>query len=156
MTLDLRPAILPFLLLGTPAQGKSFSYAGVSLGSDLEGVAARYPNSTRQGSYIRLGPEDVHDHISGIEVSGTGHNRRVRVIFELQDATGQPQYPRCRDIETQITSAFGPPQEIRRFAEEASPRADRTWRSGTEQLALLCFRGVGGRFWAEAVQITSR
>jgi hypothetical protein len=149
-------ALLIAALLAAPAQGKPFFYAGVSLSSDLEVVAARYPHSTRQDSYIRLGPEDVHDHISGIEVSGTGHNRRVRVIFELQDATGQPQYPRCRAIEARIASTFGPPQEIRRFAEEASPRADRIWRSETEQLALLCFGGVGGVFLAEAVQITPR
>jgi hypothetical protein len=143
-------------LLGVPQQGTSYAYAGVSLSSDFKVVAARYPHSLPQDSYVRLEPEDAHDHISAIEVSGAGPSRRVRVTFEIEETTGRPRYPRCSEIEAKLVSTYGAPQEIRRFSEEASLRADRIWRSETEQLVLLCFRGVGGAFWAEAVQITPR
>jgi hypothetical protein len=149
-------AFLPLLLLAVPEQAPSFSYAGVSLLSDFREITSRYPHSIPQSDYVRLEPEDVHDHISAIEVSGTGLSRRVRISFEIQQATGQPEYPQCREIEAKLASTFGAPREIRRFSEEASLRADRIWRSETEELALLCFRGVGNALWAEAVQITRR
>jgi len=51
---DLRLVVLPLLALGIPARAPSFTYAGVSLASDIQTVAARYPHSTPQGDYIRL------------------------------------------------------------------------------------------------------
>jgi hypothetical protein len=148
--------MIPLLLAVAPGQSASFSYAGVSLESDLAQVAARYPHSTRQGDYLRLDPQDVHDHISSIEVSGSGLGRRVRIAFELQDASGRPRYPRCKEIEARLLTPFGAPKEIRRFSEEASLRADRVWQSDREELALLCFRMSEGPLLAEAVQITRR
>jgi hypothetical protein len=152
---DPRWAILPLLVVGLPKQAPSFTYAGVGLASDLASVAARYPHSTPQGDYIRLEPTDIRDHVSAIEVSGTGPSRRVRVGFETQDSSGRPDYPRCRAIEAGLVARFGRPRDIRRFSEEASPRADRVWRSATEELTLVCFREAGA-WWAEAVQIARR
>jgi hypothetical protein len=100
-------------------------------------------------------PEDVHDHISAIEVSGTGSTRRVRIAFETQAGGGQAEYPRCETLEAKLIGQFGRPQTVRRFMEEASPRADRIWRSQTEELTLICF-AERGRLWAEAVIITPR
>lgn len=147
-------AIRPLLVLAT-AQAKPFSYAGIGLGSDLRSVAAQYPHSTPQTSFIRLAPQDIRDHVSAIEISGAGPTRRVRIAFETEGPQG-PAYPRCSTIETRLVTEFGPPQEIRRFSEEASRRADRLWRSKSEELALLCFTGARGGLWAEAVQITPR
>jgi hypothetical protein len=144
------------LLVVAPVQGKPFSFAGVGLASDLRTVAARYPHSEAQASSIRLAPEDIRDHVSAIEISGTGPTRRVRVAFETEGPKGVPEYPRCGTIEARLIAEFGAPQEIRRFSEEASQRADRLWRSTSEELALLCFTGARGGLWAEAVQITPR
>jgi len=81
MTSNRRRSLLTLLLIGASEQGASYAYAGVGLSSDFKAVAARYPHSTPQGSYLRLGPQDVHDHISGIELSGTGPARRVRITI---------------------------------------------------------------------------
>lgn len=156
MTAALSRALCALLLWGTQVQVPTFAFAGVSLSSDFRAVAARYPHSRPQSEYVSLAPEDVHDHISAIEVSGTGSTRRVRIAFETRGASGQPEYPRCATIEAQLIGQFGRPQAVRRFMEEASPRADRIWRSRTEELTLVCFEAERGRLWAEAVQITSR
>ena len=148
-------ALYALLLWGAQAQTPAFSFDGVSLGSDFPAVAARYPHSTPQDGYVSLAPEDVHDHISAIEVSGNGPTRRVRIAFETRGPAGQAEYPRCATIEGQLVGRFGRPQEVRRFMEEASPRADRVWRSLTEELTLICF-AERGHLWAEAVQITPR
>jgi hypothetical protein len=138
------------------AQPQLFSFAGISLASDLKSVAARYPNSSPQASYISIAPKDSHDHISAIEISGSGPGRRIRIAFEMQKSDGRPTYPSCRDVEMKLTRAYGRPHQIRRFSEEASRRADRAWRSETEELVLLCFDAGRGRLYAEAVQITAR
>jgi hypothetical protein len=144
------------LLLGFSAQARSFAYAGIGLNTDLKAVAARYPHSTFQGSYVHLAPEDIHDHISVVEVSGSGASRRVRVAFELQRPDGTLDYPRCSVVEAELVGTYGSPREIRRFSEEASPRADRIWQSKTEVMTLICFKGAGGTYLAEAVQISPR
>jgi quercetin dioxygenase-like cupin family protein len=144
------------LLLVLAVQAKPYSYAGIGLGSDIGTVARRYPHSTAQASSLRLAPEDIRDHVSAIEISGTGPGRRVRIAFETDGPQGAPEYPRCRAIEAALVAQFGAPTEIRRFSEEASARADRLWRSPSEELALLCFTDAQGRLWAEAVQITPR
>ena len=148
--------VIPTLLLGSfQVQAPPFSFAGVSLTSDFRTVAARYPHSTPQSEYVLLAPEDVRDHVSAIEISGSGPTRRVRIGFETHGTSGQLEYPRCATIESKVRTQFGRPQEIRSFMEEASPRADRIWRSQTEELTLLCFADRG-HLWAEAVQITPR
>jgi hypothetical protein len=148
-------ALYALLLCGAQVQISAFSFAGVGLSSDFQAVAARYPHSTPQDGYVSLTPEDVHDHISAIEVSGAGSTRRVRIAFETRGAAGQAEYPRCATIEAQLIGRFGRPQAVRRFMEEASPRADRLWRSQTEELTLICF-AARRHLWAEAVQITPR
>jgi hypothetical protein len=151
----LRSAVLTLLLFAGPPQARSFTYAGIGLGSDFKTIAARHPHSTPQGEYLRLEPEDMHDHISGIGVSGTGAGRRVRITFEMVGPKDRPLYPKCGEIEATLVKAYGPPQDIRRFSEEASPRADRIWRSAGEEMTLVCFR-EHRVLWAEAVQIIRR
>jgi hypothetical protein len=143
----------PFALALPPPA--AFSFAGVSLASDLKEIAARHPHSSARDGYIYIDPADAHDHISGIGISGTGATRRVRITFETRDARQQPQYPACTEVEATLARSFGPPTQIRRFREESSWRADRIWSSQTEELTLLCFRDTSaGRYLAEAVQIT--
>lgn len=150
-----RPALYALSLWGAQLQVPTLSYAGISLNSDFQAVAARYPHSRPEREYISLAPEDVHDHISAIEISGTGSTRRVRIAFETSGAGGHPEYPSCATIEARVSHQFGRPQAVRRFMEEASPRADRVWHSRTESLTLICF-SEKGHLWAEAVQITPR
>ncbi len=130
----------------------TFTFDGVSLDTDFKIIAAKYKGSDVQDAYVRLSPADVHDHISSIEVSGAGASRRVRIGFELESAKG-PIYPTCADIEQRLTQPYGKPDDIRRFSEEATPRADRIWRSPTEMLTLLCFQSRT-QWLAEAVMIT--
>jgi hypothetical protein len=137
-------------------QIRAFSFAGVSLASDLNQVAARYRNSQRSGSYIYVDPRDSHDHISGIEVSGSGPARRVRVSFEMRRDGRSPKFPTCAEVQAKLERQFGRPHNIRRFSEEASRRADRVWRSRSEELTLICFAGSRARWLAEAVQINAR
>jgi uncharacterized protein YcgL (UPF0745 family) len=137
-------------------QSRAFSFGGVSLASDLNQVAARYPRSQRSGSYIYVDPRDSHDHISGIEVSGTGPARRVRISFETRPDGRSPSFPTCVEVQAKLERQFGRPQTIRRFSEEASRRADRVWRSRTQELTLICFAGSRGTWLAEAVQINAR
>ena len=156
MSFDCGGALRGLLIMGVQVQASTFAFAGVSLSSDFRTVAARYPHSTPQDQYVSLAPEDIHDHISAIEISGSGSNRRVRVAFETLGAGGRHDYPQCAAIEAKLAAQFGRPQAIRRFHEESSPRADRIWRSQTEQLTLICFGGERGRLSAEAVEITPR
>ena len=145
-----------FLALAVLAQAQTrpspFTFDGVGLDTDFKAVAAKYKNSERQDAYVRLSPADVHDHISSIEVSGTGATRRVRIGFELESPKG-PVYPTCAAIEQRITKTYGKPDDIRRFSEEATPRADRVWKSAAETMTLLCFQ-QRGQWLAEAVMIT--
>lgn len=138
------------------AQVQPFTFAGVGLQSDFKTVVARYPHSRPQDQYVSLDAQDIHDHISAIEVSGAGPTRRVRIAFETHPAGKRVDYPSCAAVETTLVQRYGPPQDIHHFVEEASPRADRVWRSATEELTLICFKGPGRQFLAEAVQITPR
>src|SRR5262245_6536591 len=101
------------------AQVRPFSFAGVGLQTDFKSVAARYPHSTPQDQYITLAQQDVHDHISAIEVSGSGQTRRVRVAFETHPNGRQADYPTCVAIEAQLVRQYGRPHLVRRFMEEA-------------------------------------
>jgi hypothetical protein len=149
-------ALHALILAAFQIPAATFSFDGVSLQSDFRDVAARYSHSTPQDQYVSLDPRDIHDHISMIEVSGTGRSRRVRIAFETRPDGQHADYPTCAAIEARLVTRFGRPQEIRRFYEEASARADRIWRSPTEELTLICFTGARRRVLAEAVQITPR
>ena len=155
MKIVLRLALVAIPVASVLSQPRGFSFAGVSLNSDFKTVAARYHRSTPQDSYISLVPEDSHDHISAIGISGAGPTRRVRITFEMKTAKGR-EYPSCAEMEARIVRSNGPPKQIRRFDEEASRRADRIWQSKTEELALHCFGRPGGRLLAEAVQVAPR
>ena len=146
-------ANLAVSVVALASQPAPFSFAGVTLDSDLDQIAIRYPHSTRAGQYIRVAPEDSHDHISAIEISGAGPSRRVRISFEIRREGQRPDYPTCAQVQRKLEQQFGPPGRIRRFAEEASQRADRHWTHRAEALMLICFAGAGGRLFAEAVQI---
>jgi hypothetical protein len=155
MKIVLRLALVAIPVASVLSQPGGFSFAGVSLSSDFKTVAARYRRSTPQASYISLVPEDSHDHISAIGISGAGPTRRVRIAFEIRTAKGL-EYPTCAEMEARIVRSYGRPQQIRRFDEEASKRADRIWQSKIEELALLCFARPGARLLSEAVQIAPR
>lgn len=77
--------LVPLLLaVATPAlaQEGPLTFAGLGLRSDVATVEARYPRSRRVGNYVYVAPEESHDHIYGIEVSGVEPGRRLRVTFE--------------------------------------------------------------------------
>ena len=137
-----------FLPAAALCQAQGLMFDGIGLESDFKHVASRFPHSRPQDQHVSLAPEDIHDHISAIEVSGEGKTRRVRVSFEtLPDGT-HADYPSCAAVEATLVKRYGRPSHVRRFTEEASPRADRVWRSAGEELTLLCFQrpGARGRF----------
>jgi uridine kinase len=138
--------LVPLLLVvATPAfaQERPLTFAGLGLGSDVATVEARYPRSHRVGDYVYVAPEESHDHIYGIEVSGVEPGRRLRVTFERPDGVPSPdgsgRYPTCASVQGVIERANGSPASILEFAEEASWRSDRVWRRGLEELRLICF-----------------
>lgn|SRR5262245_38552038 len=137
-------------------QASHFSFAGISLDSDFKTVAARYPHSRPQDQYVSLAPEDVHDHVTSIAISGTGRSRLVRIAFDLARDGGAPDYPSCEGIEAMVVAEYGRPTTVRRFYEERMRRADRVWQSVGEEMQLVCFEGSRNRFLAEAVQIYPR
>jgi hypothetical protein len=155
MSPNLRWILLYASLTGLLAQAQHFAFAGVGLRSDLQQVAARYPRSVPLGQHLVLAPEDAHDGISTIEISGTGGGRRVRISFETRPDGREPDYPRCREVEEKVAQLYGRPHQIVRFNEESSRRVDRVWRSATEEMRLVCFKGAR-RLLAEAVLITTR
>jgi hypothetical protein len=83
----------------------------------------------------------------------------VRLSLERpRDATGraQPVYPKCKVIESSLRARYGAPDEVRKFAEEASKHADRIWKGKQETLTLACFAGPNGELLAEAAVIAAR
>ena len=80
----------------------------------------------------------------------------MRVAFETRPDRQHAAYPMCAAIEAQLVRQYGHPHFVRRFLEEASSRADQIWRSGTEERTLVCFKGPGRAFLAEAALITTR
>ena len=105
-------------------------------------------------------PEESHDHIYGIEVSGVEPGRRLRVTFERPEGVPSPdgsgRYPTCASVQQKLERAYGSPASILEFAEEASWRADRLWSRGAEELRLICFgeRNRPASLQAEAVVFT--
>ena len=133
------------------AQAPVFLFGGVGLASDLSQVARRYPHSLRNGDILYVDPADTTDHISTIALSGAGPSRRLRVTFELERG-GRKDNPACADVQRMLDAQFGVPT-IRTFREEAVERADRQWRSATEEMTLVCFAGPRRAWLAEAVVI---
>jgi hypothetical protein len=134
-----------------------FTFAGLDLDSDLDSIAKRYPQSTRVGDYLYVSPRDCKTSISGIELSGAGPTRRLRIAFESRGSNGRPVYPVCGDVQRGIEKSYGKPM-VREFSEEASRRSDRIWRSAGEQMTLICFANPGRAtpLFAEAVVIVPR
>lgn len=135
------------------------SYAGIGLGTTLAAARARFPNSKVVGDYIYVADRDRRDQVSGIQLAGNGKPRTVRLNFERpRDAAGrgQPQFPKCKAIEAELRGRYGAPDEVRKFAAEAPPRANRVWKGARETLTLVCFAGPSGELLAEAVAIASR
>ena len=151
-----RTAAIVVIVAGSPLQAPTFSFAGVGLRSDIREVASRYPHSSPDNGYLILSPQDVHDHISEIGLTGEGPTRRVRVGFETRPDGRHLDYPPCAAIEAKLVSRFGRPNAVRRFDEEATVRVDRVWQSPAEEMMLMCFVGPRRREVAEAVVITPR
>jgi hypothetical protein len=149
------PAIA--LLVAAPAAAEPMSYAGVSLGTTLAAAKAQFPTSKFASDYIYVSDRDRRDQVSGIRLAAGGKPRMVRLEFERpRDARGQPAFPKCKVIESDLRARYGAPSEVRKFAEEAQLRADRVWKGKGETLTLVCFAGPSGELLAEAVVIAAR
>jgi hypothetical protein len=136
-----------------------FAYADISLQTSLAEVRKRFPNSKMAGDTIEVSDRDRRDQVSGIQLAGTRQPPRVRLSFERpRDAAGrgQPQFPKCKVIEAELRGRYGAPDEVRKSAAAAPPRADRIWQGARETLTLVCFAGPSGELLAEAVVIAAR
>lgn len=153
-------ALLAGIAAPAVAQEAGFTFAGLGLKSDVATVSARYPRSTRVGSYFYVRPEESHDHIYGVEVPGAGPGRRLRISFErpagVPSPDGSGRYPTCAQVQRTIERTYGLPASIMEFAEGASWREDRLWQRGAEELRLICFgtRGRPASLLAEGLLIT--
>jgi len=140
-----------------PAEEAGFRFAGLKVTSDLGAVATGFPHSRRAGDYLYVAPQDSRDHIYGIELSGTGESRRLRISFErpreVPEDPDSPRTPPCNRIQEQVERQYGPPRSVREFAEESARRSDRQWERDGEQLTLVCHGGTDGLLCAEAVVI---
>jgi hypothetical protein len=133
------------------------SYAGVGLATTLAAARAQFPNSKVAGDYIYVSDRDRRDQVSGIRLPASGEPRIVRLDFERpRDGRGQPAYPKCKGIESDLRARYGAPGEVRKFAAEAQLRADRVWQGKGDTLTLVCFAGPSGELLAEAVVIAAR
>jgi hypothetical protein len=136
-----------------------FAYADISLQTSLAEARKRFPNSKMVGDTIEVSDRDRRDQVSGIQLAGTRKPPMVRLSFERpRDAAGrgQPQFPKCKVIESDLRGRYGAPDEVRKSAEAARPRADRVWQGARETLTLVCFAGPSGELLAEAVVIAAR
>jgi hypothetical protein len=136
-----------------------FAYADISLQTSLAEARKRFPNSKMVGDTIEVSDRDRRDQVSGIRLAGTRKPPMVRLSFERpRDAAGrgQPQFPKCKVIESDLRGRYGAPDEVRKSAEAARPRADRVWQGARETLTLVCFAGPSGELLAEAVVIAAR
>jgi len=133
-----------------------FAYADISLQTTVAEARKRFPNSKVAGDHVYVADQDRRDQVSGIQVAGTRKPPLVRLSFARpRDSAGrgQPQFPKCKAIEADLRARYGAPDEVKKFAGEAPPRADRIWKGARETLTLVCFAGPGGELLAEAVVI---
>ncbi len=145
------------LLAAPVAAAEPMSYAGVGLATTLAAAKARFPNSRVAGDYIHVSDRDRRDQVSAIRLAGSARPPVVRFEFERpRDGRGQPAFPKCKLVEADLRARYGAPDEVRKFAEAAPPRADRIWNGKGETLTLVCFAGPTGELLAEAVVIAGR
>jgi hypothetical protein len=155
----LRGILLVVVLAVPAAAAEPMSYAGIGRATTLAAAKARFPNSRVLGDYIYVAEQDRRDQVSGVQLAGSGKPRRVRLSFERpRDGAGrgQPQFPKCKVIESDLRARYGAPDEVKKLVEEAQLRADRVWKGARETLTLVCFAGPSGELLAEAVVIASR
>jgi hypothetical protein len=144
------------LLAAAPALGaEPFAYAGIGLDATAGSMRAKFPNSKVAGDYVHVADQDSRDHVYGIGIPGAKKPRSVRVSFERPGGS-RPGFPKCKVVEARLRAGFGAPHEIRKFAEERSPRADRVWKGARETMTLVCFAGPNGELLAEAVVIAEK
>ena len=136
-----------------PTPPPRLTYAGIGLASDVDQVAATFPNSRRVGTHIYVDPRDVRDHITGIELSAAG----AWFFFDRPARPGDPasaaRYPPCEQIQARIEARHGMADTVEAFFEERQRRSDRQWLRTEEWLWLKCFAGADGGLLAEAVVI---
>ncbi|MEW5980613.1 MAG: hypothetical protein AB1898_32965 [Acidobacteriota bacterium] len=142
--------IIGLLAASQSVLANSFEFAGLSRATTVQYVAKRYPNSTISGTYVRVSPKDMHDHIVGIELFAPNLSKRLRINFGSPDH----KYPPCEVVESSIVSKHGPPSEVREFREEASQNRYLAWQLELETVHLQCFRSSGnGKYSAEAIAV---
>jgi hypothetical protein len=153
-------SILLLMLFAAPAAAaEPMSYAGIGLGTTLSAAKGRFPNSKVVGDTIYVSDRDRRDQVSGVQLAGTRKPPMVRLSFERprdSASRGQPQFPKCKVIESGLRGRYGAPDEVRKLAEGVQPRADRIWKGAQETLTLVCFAGPAGELLAEAVVIAAR
>jgi hypothetical protein len=136
-----------------------FAYADISLQTTLTEARKRFPNSKVVGDTIYVADQDRRDQVSGVRLAGTRKPPMVRLSFERprdSASRGLPQFPKCKVVEADLRGRYGAPDEVRKSAAEAQPRADRIWKGARETLTLVCFAGPSGELLAEAVVIAAR
>jgi hypothetical protein len=144
------------LLAAAPAfAAEPFAYSGIGLDATAAGMRARFPNSKLAGDYVHVADKDSRDHVYGVGLPGAKKPRSVRVSFERPGGS-RPGHPKCKVVEARLRAGYGAPGEIRKFAQERNPRADRIWKSDRETMTLVCLAGPNGELLAEAVVIAER
>lgn len=136
-----------------------FAYADISLQTTLAEARKRFPSSKVVGDTIYVSDRDRRDQVSGIRLAASGKPRMVRLSFERpRDSAGrgQPQFPKCKVIESDLRARYGAPDEVKKFDAEAQLHADRVWKGARETLTLVCFAGPSGELLAEAVVIAGQ
>ena len=138
---------------------EGFAYAGIGLSTTVDEARKRFPTSQLSGDTIYVSDQDRREQVSGIQLAAGGTPRRVRLSFERPRGSagrGQPQFPKCKVVESDLRARYGAPDEIAKHAEATRPRADRIWKGARETLTLVCFAGPSGELLAEAVVIAGR
>jgi hypothetical protein len=146
-------ASLPALL---PAQRAPLTFAGIGRQTELNRLASAFPHSDRVGNAIRVAPEDVRDHIYGIEVSGSGASQRITLSFERPGSSSSDaalRYPACAEAQSLLQRHYGMPSAMRTLPSASVVRSERQWKSGDELLTLTCFMDDHDRLLAESVRI---
>jgi len=143
------------LLLGAirvwPAE--NFAFAGLSPRTTVQEAQKRYSRSLFTGRHVYVSEADSHDHIYGIDLPGSGEPR-VRIFFEYR-RRDHNEYPRCEQVATAIRRQYGKPANIQEYDEERSRNRRLIWRSGNEELSLLCFQMGRQPLFAAELTITS-
>lgn len=138
---------------------ESLAYSGIGLATMMTALKTQFPNSRADGDALEVDERDSRDHIYGVQLIGRGKSRVVRIGFARPsggESRKQPRFPKCKVVEAAVRAKHGAPDEVRKFSEEATQRADRIWKSSGETLTLRCFVGPGTELLAEGVLIAAR